>query len=405
MKRILFLAFLFLSFTSYGQLVLSSTTHKLQLSTSSTSVIDYTVNYFEETASGAGIDLTEIGVITTATTTDILAAPAAATTRKITKLTIVNDGAAENTIAVWYDVSGTDNRETPSYTLRPNEALYYEKGKGWYKSGATTSTVTGLTKYFGKTSTASDAAAYDYGFWKDAGELPAWAPGTPGLSGRATDGTTDAGCIFFPDAAAGKVRYLTNATLSTSVLNTYTLYDVLWVNSGLVVTTTTAQTINSVALPARDNNGTTNGEGCLIGIYATAALGNAAVVSNSTISYTNSAGVAGRTATLIAVNPYNFPATPVIGTVVWFQLQAGDLGVQSIQTVTLNTTLTSGSASVFIARPLVDVSPTIANVGFDKIINAGNGVPLYDNACILPFMRSASTTAHSIRGTVTTVER
>jgi len=407
MKKIILAILCMASFASFGQIVLSTTSQKLQLSTSSTSAIDYTVNYFEETTSGAGIDVVAKGKITTATTTDILGVPPASTTRKITKITIINFGSNENDVTVLIDDAGTDNEETPTITLKGNDALYYEKGKGWNKLSATSSTITGLTKAFGKTGTQSDAASYHYGFWKDAGTLGAWAPGTPGLAGRATDGTTttDAGCIFFPDAGAGKSRYLTQASLTATVPGVYSLYDVLWVNSGLVITTTTAQTINSVALPARDDNGTINGEGCQIGIYAVGALGNAAVVSNSTISYTNSAGTAGRTATLTATDPNNFPPTPVIGTVVWFELQDGDVGVQSIQSVTLNTTLTSGTASVFIARRLIDLSVPVANISVINNVNNGDGVLLYDNACILPFAQKTAVTATNLQGTVTTKER
>lgn len=407
MKKIILAVLCMVSFASFGQIVLSSTSQKLQLVTTSASAIDYQVTYFQETSSGAGVDTLVLGKITTATTTDILAVPPAATTKKVSKISIINIGAAENNVTVQYDVSGTDNFETPTYTLKAGEGLYYEKSVGWSKSMPLSSTITGLTKNFGKTGTASDAASYHYGYWKDAGTLGAWTPGTPGLSGRATDGTTstDAGCIFFPDAGAGKVRYLTQASLTATIAGSYSLWDVLWVNSGLVVTTTTAQTINSVTLPARDDNGTTNGQGCLIGIYAVAALGNAAVVSNSTISYTNSAGVAGRTATLSATAPNNFPATPVIGTVVWFELQAGDVGVRSIQSVTLNTTLTSGTASVFIARKLIDLPVSVVNVPFINNVNNGDGVVLYDNACILPFAQTSATTATNIQGTVTTKER
>jgi len=407
MKKIILAVLCMVSFASFGQIVLSTTSQKLQLSTSSTSAIDYTVNYFEETTSGAGIDVVAKGKITTATTTDILGVPPASTTRKITKITIINFGSNENDVTVLIDDAGTDNEETPTITLKGNDALYYEKGKGWNKLSATSSTITGLTKAFGKTGTQSDAASYHYGFWKDAGTLGAWAPGTPGLAGRATDGTTttDAGCIFFPDAGAGKSRYLTQASITATVPGVYSLYDVLWVNSGLVITTTTAQTINSVALPARDDNGTINGEGCQIGIYAVGALGNAAVVSNSTISYTNSAGTAGRTATLTATDPNNFPATPVIGTVVWFELQDGDVGVQSIQSVTLNTTLTSGTASVFIARRLIDLSVPVASIPVINNVNNGDGVLLYDNACILPFVQKTAVTATNLQGTVTTKER
>jgi len=408
MKKIKLLPFfLLLSIISFGQLRLTTTSHILELTSSSTSALDVTVGYFDETTSGAGLASLSTSSITTATTTTILSAPAGSTTRVVESISIVNIGAADNNVDVVIDVSGTEYFGTPIYTLKAGEALYYNSKTGWSRSLPITSTTTGVTKAFGKTGTASDAASYHYGFWKDAGVLGAWAPGSPGLTGRATDGTTatDAGCVFFPDAAAGKVRYLTQATITTTVANSYALWDVVWVNSGLSVTTTTGQTINSVAFPARDNNGSVNGEGYMIGIYAVAALGNAALVSNSTITYTNSAGTGSRTATLSTVNPNNFPATPVIGTVVWFELQAGDIGVQSIQTVTLNTTLTSGTASVFVARKLIDISAPAVNVNFKNELNAGNGVVLYDNACILPFVQTAATTAHSIMGTVTTIER
>ena len=405
MKRLLIILFSLFSFAGFSQITLTNTTHTLELVTSSTSAIDYRIVYFDETTSGAGISSTSIGEITTATTTTVLAAPAASTTRIVQSITYTNVGAAENNVTTKVDVSGTEYNETPTFTLKAGESIYYNMHTGWSRSMALTSTVTGLTKNFGKTGTASDAASYHYGYWKDAGTLGAWAPGTPGLAGRATDGTAEGGCIFFPDAGAGKARYLTGASFTATVAGSYSLYDVLWVNSGLVVTTTTAQTINSVTLPARDYNGTTSGQGCVIGIYAVGALGNAAVVSNSTISYTNSAGTAGRTARLSATAPNNFPATPVIGTVVWFELDAGDVGVQSIQSVTLNTTLTSGTASVFIARKLIDVPVATGNIQYQTLLNNGNGVVLYDNACILPFAQTSTTSATNIQGTVTTMER
>lgn len=407
MNRLFSILFILIAFASKGQIALTNTTHTLEVTTSSASAVDYFVEYFDETTSGAGINSTSVGEISSATTTTVLSAPGSSTTRKVVAMTLSNVGASENIVTVKIDVSGTEYNNLTSVSLRAGESIYYSTTEGWLRSPSQSSAVTGLTKNFGKTGTASDAAAYWYGYWKDAGTLGAWAPGTPGLSGRATDGTTstDAGCIFFPDADAGKVRYLTGGSITATIVGSYSLWDVLWVNSGLSVTTTTAQTINSVTLPARDDKGTTNGEGCSIGIYATAALGNAAVVSNSTINYTNSDGLALRTATLSATAPINFPATPVIGTVVWFQLQAGDTGVQSIQDITLNTTLTSGSASVFIARKLIDLPVPIVNVGFDYKVNNGNGVVLYDNACILPFAQTSATTATTIQGTVTTVER
>ncbi len=66
------------------------------------------------------------------------------------------------------------------------------------------------------------------------------------------------------------------------------LLDYLWINTGLVVTTLTAQAITPVSLPARDMFETTNGDGVIAGILVTTATTNAAVIANTTISYTNS---------------------------------------------------------------------------------------------------------------------
>ena len=43
-----------------------------------------------------------------------------------------------------------------------------------------------------------------------------------------------------------------------AVINTYELADVLWYNTGITVTTTTAQAITTPTFPARDLNGSSN---------------------------------------------------------------------------------------------------------------------------------------------------
>ena len=161
--------------------------------------------------------------------------------------------------------------------------------------------------------------------------MACWAWGTPGVNGRNTDGTNSAdfGCIPIANPSTGG-NYLTELQMASSVNHTHLFFDVLWVNTGIVVTTTTAQTINSVAWPARDLNGTTNGAGVQIGILVTTATTNGSAITNCTMSYTNQDGTAGHTATMAS-----FPATAVVGSVVWFQLHAGDTGVRSIQSITL----------------------------------------------------------------------
>jgi len=256
-----------------------------------------------------------------------------------------------------------------------------------------------------KTTTASDAAGYWYCSSKDAGFPGAWAPGTPGVNGRVTDGTNSAdfGCLPIANPSVG-ANYLTALEIAASVNHTHQFFDVLWVNSGLTITTTTAQSITSPTLPARDINGTTNGEGCMIAILCTAAVGLAAVASNATVNYTNSAGTASRTATLTAIVGSQAPATPVIGTLIWFNLQAGDKGVQSIQGITLGTSWVSGTISLMITRDIATMGTTIPNVSVPKII-AKPGIRVYNNSCILHCMLTSATTATFIAGELVITEQ
>ena len=71
------------------------------------------------------------------------------------------------------------------------------------------------------------------------------------------------------------------------------LVDRLWHNSGITITSTAAQTINSVTFPARDENGTTNGDGVLVGVEVSTVTG--AGTPTLSMSYTNQAGTAGKT--------------------------------------------------------------------------------------------------------------
>ena len=332
--------------------------------------------------------------------TTLVAAPAASTIRQIKSLAIHNPsvvGAPTFNLAIGatdiltaFSVGG---RETLQYadtafrSLRPDGSLKTYNATG---AGKVTKSVP-----LQKTGTAPEAVGNWYSFGKDAGLPGAWSPGTPGLAGRATLGTAapDAGCLAI-SPPAGDATYSLRGLNVHSTLATYLrLVDIMWVNSGIVVTTLTAQTINSVALPARDRDGTTAGLDVYAGILVTAATTNAAATA-PTISYTNSDGVAGRTGTA------TIPATAVIGTVIPFNLAAGDRGVRSIQSITLNTTLTAGSISLIMFRSLKGQA-LLANT---SIINTPNndddGITIWTGACIIPFIIATSTTAFSIFGDV-----
>jgi hypothetical protein len=98
----------------------------------------------------------------------------------------------------------------------------------------------------------------------------------------------------------------------------------------------------------------------------------------------------------------SFPATAVVGTVVWFELAAGDRGVQALASVTLGTSLVTGSVSVILARRIIGRGDVVVNVGAPKMRSYDDtaGVRLYDGACLLPFGVASATTARTIEGSL-----
>jgi hypothetical protein len=351
--------------------------------------------------------------ITTATTTTIVASPAASTYRNVKAIYCTNNSAGTSCVVSVEHFDGTNSIELMSFTLLPGENLGYREDGSWVhrdRAGAEYPPA-GLGEYNGrsipfmKSGTASDAVGYWYCTAKDAGYPGAWVPGTPGINGRVTDGTVaaDFGCIPIENAATGS-NYLTELLIATSTAHANVFFDVLWVNSGLVVTTTTAQAIVTPTLPARDVNGGTIGEGCGIALYFSAASTMAAVATNWTVTYTNSAGVAGRTATLTAVVGSQAPATPVVGTIVFFNLAAGDIGVKSIEAWTAPTSLLTGTIHLMITRDLAMIGTTIVNIPAARAI-APPGVRLFNGTCMLHCVMSSATTATFFNGEVTVMER
>lgn len=351
--------------------------------------------------------------ITTATTTTVVASPAASTSRNLKGMYVTNNSTGTNCTVAVQHFDGTNSVELIEVILLPGENLGYREDGSWVhrdQNGAEyppagLGAYTGYAVPFMKSGTAADTIGYWYCSSKDAGFPGAWAPGTPGVAGRATDGTTSAdyGCIPLISATTGN-NFLTEIQMSGSVNHSHLFFDCLWVNSGIVVTTTTAQTVNSVTLPARDINGTTNGEGCQIAMLTTTANTNAAAISNTTISFTNSKGVSGRTATLTAIAGSQITISPVIGTITWFNLQAGDTGVQSIQSVTLGTSLGAGAVSFMICRDIATIGTAVVNVTAQKVIGAP-GIKLFNGSCLLHCYLASATTATFMSGEFTVMQK
>ena len=392
---------------------LASTSDVIRIVTSHAAQIECHASWVDFNGTSVTPGRTNTPHITTAATTTIVASPAASSVRNVKHLNITNDHVGRSCIVTVEHFDGTTAIELMSFTLLPGENMILNEEGRWAHRDAQGAEYppAGLGAYTGnafpfmKTGTAADVAGCWYCTAKDAGFPGAWSPGTPGINGRVTNGTTaaDNGCIPIKNPSVG-ANYLTELQMASSVNHAHLFFDCLWVNSGIVVTTTTAQAITTPLLPARDINGTTNGAGCMIGLLVTTANTNAAAVANTTISYTNSDGVAGRTATLSAIAGSQIPATPVIGTIVWFNLAAGDKGVRSIQSITLGTSLAAGAVSLMIARDVAMIGTTIPNVSAQKIIGAP-GIRLYNGTCMLHCVMASATTATFFNGEVVVMEK
>lgn len=224
-----------------------------------------------------------------------------------------------------------------------------------------------------------------------AGLTPANTAGGVSLSSSATPVN---GQIRHVDPGSGNsylAKFLANCTQPGELLLCDRLMQVGGNSGGtaISVTTTTAQTINTGTLPSRDDAQSANGAGVDWALEVITATG-AGAATPTLSSYTNSAGTAAHSASLIDT----YVASSAIGAFYRFGRQAGDLGVQSVQTLTLNTSMTSGSIALVAYRVLASVPITVANTpgALDVLTGAmqrlANGVVPF-----LVFIPSATTAA------------
>lgn len=392
---------------------LTNTSHILRLITTASANIDCHASWVDFNGTAVTPGSLNTVSIATATTTTIVPSPSSGVVRNVKGLYITNTSVSSSSKVTVEHFDGTNPAELIGFILLPGENMTFnEEGKWTHRDAqgaeyppAGLGSYSGTAIPFMKSGTAADTVGYWYCTSKDAGFPGAWSPGTPGINGRVADGTqsADFGCIPVKNPAVG-ANYLTEIQMAASVNHSHLFFDVLWVNSGISVTTTTLQAISSPTLPARDSNGTTNGEGCMIAMLTTSANTNAAAVANTTISYTNSNGVSGRTATLAAIQGSQIPVSPVIGTIVWFNLQTGDKGVSSVQGITLGTSLVAGTVSLMICRDIATIGTTIANVSAQKVIGSP-GIRLYNGSCILHCYLASATTSTFCSGELTIMEK
>lgn len=418
MRRLLAALLLLAAPRAMAGVILTASTDSLELVTSTAASIDYNCSWTDNTTTAFTPDSTK-GNVASATTTTIVAAPGVSTQRSVQNCTFRNvSTTTSNVLTIQRDVSAT-NRLMYSATVGPGETLLFTGERFFRYSSAGNEIVTssdsgynGKTFNYSKAGTAKDSAGYWIMYAKDAGIPGAWVLGAPGVNGANFDCSTAAGAAvagspMIQNAASGN-NYLTAVTLWNSVTESAQLIDLIWYNTGLVVTTTAIQNITTAAFPARDADGSTNGSGINMALYAVAALGNAAAVSNTTISYTDDQGNTGNTGTFQAQVGYQAPATPVIGTFMPFSLAAGDRGIRGMTGasgggITLTTTYTSGTMSLLAYRPLVNIGTSVANVP-TTITFPSPGIRLYPGTC-LQVVSVGSATLGIVNASFTVIER
>ena len=251
-----------------------------------------------------------------------------------------------------------------------------------------------------KSSFTAESAGSFHNLMAVAGNPGAAALGSPGLNGATVSTTTLGGALPYTNPSSPALGYLAQLSIKLGIeITGFTLFDLLWYNTGITSTTTTNQAITSGTFPSRcvPSSGATPdalGGGLEAWLWASATTGNGSPITNTTLTYTNQAGTGSRSAGLA----YSFPASGVAGTIVPFALQAGDTGIRSIQGITLGTSYVSGTVNLLVVRRIAEIFLPTDQAGgtFDY---ASLGLPrIYDSSALYGAALVINTAAGVISG-------
>jgi hypothetical protein len=259
-------------------------------------------------------------------------------------------------------------------------------------------------------------AAYAAGRWYDFSSLAgtpvanAWA-GTA-LNWVSCTETTGNGTQIFGIPHGGNVstdtKHILNASaitaVATGVPSQLMLVDMQGYYPGINMNVATAQTM--VGTPTLRY---TNGVGVRAALVIVTTSG--ATAHNVAMSYTNTAGTAGRTlpvtvsCTASAITPHiTHSGTAANNYGPFLPLASGDLGVQSVQTVTISAASGAGTAALALYRPLMTIPLTTAGVASERdLVNQIPSLPrIQDGACLtwLYFAGAATAAATNFYGSI-----
>jgi hypothetical protein len=212
-------------------------------------------------------------------------------------------------------------------------------------------------------------------------------PDDAGSGGSSLTSASTGALPFIAPSGSNKLYLLNFSATSTQPGGVY-VTDRLWACRGLATGSGATTTVTGMTPITRYDDGV----GAEIWYWCITAP-SAGGSGSMTVSYTNSDGVSGRTAT-ITLGAGTPP--PTAGQCYPASLQAGDRGVQSIQSVTnTSTSFTGGSHGLVVARRIITAPISTTGVG-TSLDGLRTGLQEIDPSACLNFviLCSATTTGY-----------
>lgn len=249
-----------------------------------------------------------------------------------------------------------------------------------------------------KTAATSEGAGTYFDHFLVAGIPGAGSTPTAASSGGTTYTLSSQGGLPFTAPVGSNITYALAWSVACTQAGNIMLYDRLWACSGLATGAGSTTTVTGMTNISRYSGGL----GATIWYVCLTAPSAQTANMTLTCSYTNSDGVSGRTATVVlgAGSP-----PPTANQCYPFALQAGDTGVQSIQSVTNSVGgLTGGTHGLMVGKVLMSSHCTIGGNGM-LLDGLKTGMPqLASGACLNFLSISTTTNTGYLTGTLTLVE-
>jgi hypothetical protein len=244
--------------------------------------------------------------------------------------------------------------------------------------------------FFLTKASATSVIGFLYRLWNAAGNPAAGSEPSPALQGFAPTKDT-VGAIPFANPTAPATLHMLSFGAGGATLGSLILYDRLWHAGGISLTSVTTQTFTGVTAPTRHTNGIGNKLALEI---TTATTGTSAVTI--TVTYTNTLDQTGRTATFTTP-----AATQPVNRVHIFNLQAGDVGVKSVQSIILSGSMSAGVANLIMFNDAeIVVVPWFANMFTERdlVLQMANLPRVLDDACLALMVQPSTTSTGIIYG-------